>query len=75
MRVTVDIDDNVLAIAKAMAERDEIALGQAISRLARRGLRDSICPSECNHDVHFEVGPEAEAITNEDVYRALSDWP
>ena len=75
MQVTVDIDDDVLAIAKAMVERDEITLGQAISRLARRGLKDPICLSECNHDVHFEVEPDAKAISNEDVYRALSDWP
>lgn len=39
MRTTLAIDDDVLCAAKAMAERQQMTLGQAISSLARQGLR------------------------------------
>ena len=38
MRTTLKIDDDVLAAAKGLAERDDVTLGEAISTLARRGL-------------------------------------
>ena len=39
MRTTLAIDDDVLAAAKAVAERDNKSLGEVISSLARRGLQ------------------------------------
>lgn len=38
MRTTLDIDDNVLAAARALARDESISLGAAVSQLARRGL-------------------------------------
>jgi hypothetical protein len=38
VRTTLAIDDDVLAAAKAMAERERRPLGAVISELARRGL-------------------------------------
>ena len=38
MRTTVDIDDAVLASARALASERGISLGAAISELAQRGL-------------------------------------
>ena len=38
MRTTVDIDDNVLRVAKALARDEQVSLGTILSRLARRGL-------------------------------------
>jgi adenine/guanine phosphoribosyltransferase-like PRPP-binding protein len=38
MRTTLAIDDDVLAAAKALAERERRTLGEVISGLARQGL-------------------------------------
>ena len=39
MRTTVTIDDDVLAVARALADRDGTSLGTALSELARRGFK------------------------------------
>ena len=41
MRTTVDIDEDVLRAAKALAEDREQSLGRVLSDLARRGLQPS----------------------------------
>ncbi len=41
MRTTLAIDDDVLAAAKHLAERDQRTIGQVISTLARQGLTRS----------------------------------
>ena len=38
MRTTLAIDDDILATAKHLAERDRKSLGEVISTLARQGL-------------------------------------
>ena len=38
MRTTLAIDDDVLAAAKHLAERDRKSVGEVISMLARQGL-------------------------------------
>jgi hypothetical protein len=38
MRTTLAIDDDVLAAAKHLAERERKSLGEILSTLARRGL-------------------------------------
>ncbi len=38
MRTTLAIDDDVLAAAKHLAERDHKSVGEVISMLARQGL-------------------------------------
>ena len=78
MRTTVTIDDDVLAVARALAQRDGSSLGSALSTLARRGFRRA--PIDDNDDDNdevptFRVAPEASPITSEDVRKALSDWP
>ncbi|MBN8509024.1 MAG: CopG family transcriptional regulator [Burkholderiales bacterium] len=42
MRTTLAIDDDVLAAAKAMAERERRPLGEVISELSRRGLGGAV---------------------------------
>ncbi|HRQ65057.1 MAG TPA: hypothetical protein PKZ76_09375 [Xanthomonadaceae bacterium] len=41
MRTTLDIDDDVLAAAKALARRERKSAGAVLSELARRGLHAS----------------------------------
>lgn len=38
MRTTLAIDDDILAAAKHLAERDQKSVGEVISNLARQGL-------------------------------------
>ena len=68
------IDDDVLAVARALAERRGSSLGSALSDLARRGFRS---PSVTRHDdgTTFAVAVDAGPITSEDVYGSLGDWP
>jgi len=77
MRTTVTIDDDVLAVARGLAERNGVSLGRALSELARRGFRGSVPASRRGRKrtVMFAVDPEARPITNEDVHLSLSDWP
>jgi hypothetical protein len=39
MRTTVSIDDDVLLAAKSMADRENMTLGEVLSKLARQALR------------------------------------
>ena len=73
MRTTVTIDDDVLAVARALAKRKGISLGRALSALARRGF-ESVSTAAANGDgTVFAAATEAEPFTSEDVYRALRD--
>ena len=77
MRTTVTIDDDVLAVARALAQREGRSLGSALSRLARHGFRRAqIDDTDVMDDVPtFRVATESAPITSEDVRKALSDWP
>lgn len=74
MRTTMTIDDDVLAVARALAARNRTSLGSALSALARRGFRRHQVDDENGLPV-FRVAADAAPITSEDVHRALSDWP
>lgn len=75
MRTTVTIDDDVLAVARALAERKGSSLGGALSELARRGFRRSPDVPEDRDGTTFPVAMDAKSITSDDVYRSLDDWP
>ena len=74
MRTTVTIDDDVLAVARALADRRGSSLGSAISELARRGFKAGPTLHEDGLPV-FGVAADADPITSDDVHRALVDWP
>ena len=75
MRTTLNIDDDVLAVARALAERKGCSLGSAVSELARRGFKGIGVVEEDRGFPVFKVDEDAAPITNEDVYGALDDWP
>jgi hypothetical protein len=69
MRTTVDIDDDLLAAARALAKARNASLGEVLSDLLRRGLRSQAqarirAKGESGFPV-FEVGPDAPVITPE----------
>ncbi|MDQ3660527.1 MAG: antitoxin [Actinomycetota bacterium] len=72
MRTTLSIDDDVLAAARSLAASQGVSVGQAISRLARRGLaRPTLLKDE--GPPRFAVPSDAEIITPHTVRRALDD--
>ena len=75
MRTTVTIDNDVLAVARALAARNRTSLGRALSELARRGFRSMHAAVDQEQRVVFAVAPGTDPITSEDVYQSLSDWP
>ena len=75
MRTTLNIDDDVLAVARALAQRKKTSLGSALSELARRGIKSRPNVEDDKSRSVFAVPFYAGPITSEDVYRALEDWP
>lgn len=73
VRTTVDLDDDLLDTARAIARATGRSLGRVLSDLARRGLApqrpfvdDDLLPT-------FDVSARARPITNELVADALED--
>lgn len=64
MRTTLDVDDAVLAAARAVARSEGVSLGAALSQLARRGLQASPVVLVDGFPV-FDAGEDAPAITLE----------
>jgi len=75
MRTTVTIDDDILALARALAQQNRISLGRALSELARRGQRATATAIESDGLPVFAVPADAKPITSDDVYNALGEWP
>lgn len=75
MRTTLDIDDRVLASARALAREKRISLGSAVSELALRGLRPATTASTASKSPFptFPDLPDAEPVTSEMVREALDD--
>lgn len=72
MRTTLEIDDSVLAAARAIAASQSRSLGAVVSELARRGLEPAPMAEDDGFPV-FAVPPGAPPITPELVERALDE--
>ena len=75
MRTTLTIDDDVLAVARTLAQRRGCSLGSALSELARRGFEGSGAAQPVGDEAVFDVPVGAPPITSEDVRRSLDRWP
>lgn len=64
MRTTLELDDTILAVARAIARDENISLGAAVSQLAERGLRRGSSPPASGFPV-FAAPPGATPITVE----------
>jgi len=72
MRTTLNIDDELLEIAKSFAAHRKKSVGEVISDLAKRGLN---APIGTRRDpvtglLVFDTPPDAPTITLDDVQRA-----
>ena len=75
MRTILNLDEDVLAVARALAERKGCSLGSAVSELARRDFKGIGAVEEDRGFPVFNVDEGAAPITNENLYGALDDWP
>jgi hypothetical protein len=73
MRTTLDIDDDVIAAARAIARRDKVSVGTVVSILAREALRQPVATRHEGRIPVFDVREDAPAITNEMVRAALDE--
>lgn len=73
MRITLDIDDDVLAVAKAVAARERVSLGAALSALARGAFQRPIGIRHEGAIPVFDIPDDAAEITGEMVRDALSE--
>jgi hypothetical protein len=60
MRTTLDLDDAVLAAARAMSTQQGTSLGAAVSELARRGLNPRVVDEGFPT---FDVAPDTAPMT------------
>ena len=72
MRTTVDIDDDVLAAARALAAAEKASMGKVLSQLARRGLAPRPSATRKGFPV-FKVSPQASPLTPALVRRAAEE--
>ena len=72
MRTTLDIDDELLDIARVRAREKGISIGAAVSELIRRGLEGRRTRSKRGFPV-FHAPPGAPIITDEMVARHRDD--
>jgi hypothetical protein len=64
VRTTLTIADDVYELARLLAERERISIGEALSRLVRRGLNPAPPPPSSRSDFPvFHVPLGAERIT------------
>ena len=74
MRTTLALDDDVLAFAKAHAQRERISIGEALSRLAREGIRAQTMPAAqaARPKSKYALLPaRAEVVTTDHVRRLM----
>lgn len=76
MRTTLDIDDDVLAAAKALAKRSRQTAGQVISELARRALTLTPTPKASEPEARYgfrPFGARGAVVTDEAIDRLRDD--
>jgi hypothetical protein len=74
MRTTLDIDDQLLAIAKVRAREKGISIGAVVSEMMRQGMRVPRAVSDSGFPV-FQPPPGAPIVTDELVARYRDDEP
>jgi hypothetical protein len=76
MRTTLTIDDDILAVARCMAEARGVTLGEAVSILARRGIPEIGLKRSPSGMLVFDVPEDFPPVTDEMVRKLLEeDFP
>jgi hypothetical protein len=69
MRTTISLDDDVFEMVKRYAQARSMALGKALSELARRGADAPVKAHKVNGLVVFDLPEDTEKVTSEQVKR------
>lgn len=72
MRTTLALDDDVLTVAKAIAQQQHTSVGKVVSDLARRALQRPVAPGSRNGVPLLPVSNRQAVVTLETV-NALRD--
>lgn len=72
MRTTLTIDDDVLIVAKAIAQQQHRSLGEVVSDLARRALRRPRAPRVRN-GIPLLAQRDDQAVVTLEIVNALRD--
>ena len=75
VRTTLSIDDDVLAAAKGLAERQNKTLGEVISALARQALQPARARGRTRNGVPLLNTRKAKPVTQELVNRLRDELP
>ena len=76
MRTTLKIDDDVLAAAKGLAERQHKSVGEVISILTRQALRPASSAGTSRNGVPLlPMRPDSTPVTMELVNRLRDELP
>ena len=67
MRTTVNLDDDVFNMVKRYAEARSVALGKALSELARRGAEAPLKIRKVHGLTVVDLPEDGEKVTTEDV--------
>ncbi|QDP96963.1 hypothetical protein FOE78_14475 [Microlunatus elymi] len=73
MRTTLDLDERVLAAARALAAAKNISVGRALSELALRGLAGPASENKTRSGFPVISGVSGHVITDEMVESALEE--
>ncbi|MFH1760531.1 MAG: CopG family transcriptional regulator [bacterium] len=75
MRTTLLIDDDILAVAKSIAENRSVSIGRAVSDMARKGLMRINPPKKRRNGLPlFAIPVNAHPITLENVKKMEDDF-
>lgn len=75
MRTTLAIDDDALALAREVARRRRVSLGQAVSELLRRGARPPVVTTERNGLAVMRLPEHTPRVTAAAVEALLDELP
>lgn len=75
MRTTLDLEEDVLMVAKEIARERKSTVGKVISELARQALTEDCSTAESDDFLLFPVSPNARPVTLELVNRLRDEAP
>ena len=64
MRTTLSLDDDVFPVVRKYAESRSLALGKAVSELARKGLAAPVPTRTVNGIQVFDLPPDSPRVTS-----------
>ena len=71
MRVTLDLDNDILQLVRQYASKRDISLGQALSELTREGLTAQCPTRHVNGLLVFDLENDSPRVTSEHVRKLL----